>query len=226
MSDLFAPLTRFDLWQGDCLTEMKRIPTGSVDMICTDPPYGMDYQSNRRTASEQHRKIENDSDLSWIDEFVAESYRVAKNGTGHYFFCSFHKIDLFKQSIEKRFKLKNCLVWEKDNHSTGDLKGDFAPKIEFVLFAHKGRALIRGKRDPNIFKFARTRNELHPTQKPVDMMEYLISKFSDAGDVVLDPFMGSGTTGVACRNTGRSFIGIEKDPAYFRIASERVLCDT
>lgn len=104
----------------------------------------------------------------------------------------------------------------------GDLRGDFAPKVEFIIFAHKGRELIRGKRDPNIFKFSRTGNDLHPTQKPVDLCEYLIAKFSDPGDVVFDPFMGSGTTGVAAKNLNRSFIGIEMDEGYFKIACERI----
>ena len=104
----------------------------------------------------------------------------------------------------------------------GDLKGDFAPKVEFILFLHKGRRLINGKRDPNILKFARTGNVNHPTEKPVDLCEYLISKFSESGDVILDPFMGSGTTGVACINTGRDFLGIELDKEYFEIASNRI----
>ena len=104
----------------------------------------------------------------------------------------------------------------------GDLNGDFAPKTEFIIFFHKGRKLINGKRDPNVLGFKKTRNELHPTQKPVDMTEYMIGKFSDEGDVILDPFMGSGTTGVACKNTNRIFIGMELDETYFNIAKERI----
>ena len=68
----------------------------------------------------------------------------------------------------------------------------------------------------------RQKNKLHPTQKPVDMTEYMLSKFSDEGDVILDPFMGSGTTGVACVNTGRNFIGMELDEKYFKIAKDRI----
>ena len=208
------------LMQGDCLERMKEIPDCSVDMILTDPPYGMEFQSNYR--KERHDKIKNDSSLEWLDDFISESYRIAAPNTAHYFFCSFHNIDKFKQAIEKRFKVKNCLIWEKNNTSMGDLKGDFAPKVEFVIFAHKGRRLINGKRDPNIFKFKRTRNELHPTEKPVDMMEYLIEKFSDDGHIICDPFMGSGTTGVAAKNLSRKFIGIEMDENYFNIAKKRI----
>lgn len=199
---------------------MRDIPDGSVDMICTDPPYGMSFRSNYR--KERHNRIENDDHLDWLEDFVDECFRVAKNDSGHYFFCSFHKVDQFKIALESRFTVKNILIWEKNNTSMGDLTGDFASKYEMCIFVHKGRALIRGKRDPNIMKFSRTRNELHPTQKPVDMIEYLISKFSDKGDVVLDPFAGSGTTAIAALNTGRGYICIEKDPEYYKLATERV----
>ncbi len=207
----------------DCLVAMDRLIAEGVkvDAIITDPPYGMSFQSNYR--KEKHNEIANDSSLEWVDDFIDKCYELSNDNTAHYMFSSFHNIDIFKQSIERRFKLKNILVWEKNNTSMGDLKGDFAPKVEFVLFFHKGRRLINGKRDPNIFKFARTGNNLHPTEKPIDMMEYLISKFTDEGQVVLDPFMGSGTTGVACKNLGRDFIGIELDKTYFNIAKERIL---
>ena len=207
--------------KGDCLEVMKNILAGSLDLILTDPPYGMDFQSNYR--KEKYNKIKNDNNLDWLPDFVDECYRIAKKHTAHYIFCSYHNIDIFKQAFEKKFKIKNILVWEKNNTSMGDLKGDFAPKIEFILFIQKGRSLIRGKRDPNIFKFARTGNKLHPTEKPVDMFEYLISKFSDVGDLVFDPFAGSGTTGVACINTNRQFILIEKEDKYFQICKERCL---
>lgn len=208
------------LLNGDCLELMKDIPDESVDMILTDPPYGMNFQSGHR--KEKHKKIKNDNNLQWLEEFIDLSYKKLKDNGVLYCFCSYHKIDVFKSVIEKKFKFKNILVWEKNNTSMGDLKGDFAPKIEFVLFATKGRPLIRGKRDANIFKFNRTKNSLHPTQKPVDLLEYLIEKFSDENMMVLDPFMGSGSTGVACKNTNRDFIGIELDEEYFNIAKERI----
>ena len=209
-----------NLLNGDCFELLQDIPDESIDMVLTDPPYGMNFQSGHR--KNKYEKIMGDSNLDWLDDFVNEIYRVSKPNTAHYVFCSFHHIDKFKQAIEKKFKVKNILTWVKNNTSMGDLKGDFAPKTEFIIFFHKGRRLINGKRDPNVLEFKKTRNELHPTQKPVDMTEYLIGKFSDEGDVILDPFMGSGTTGVACLNTNRSFIGIELDDDYFNIAKERI----
>lgn len=213
-------MPEFKLMHGDCLERMKEIEHGSVDLVLTDPPYGMSFQSNYR--KKRYNGIINDDHLGWLDEFVDELYNACAFGSAQYVFCSFHNVDLFKQAFARKFKVKNLLVWEKNNTSMGDLKGDFAPKVEFVLLMHKGRAMIRGKRDPNIFRFNRTQNNLHPTQKPVDMCEYLVSKFSDAGQSVLDPFMGSGTTGVACMRTGRKFIGIEKDADYFEIAKQRI----
>lgn len=209
-----------NLLHGDCLELMKTIPDNSIDMVLTDPPYGMAFQSNYR--KEKYSKIKNDSSVEWLDEFSSEAYRVAADNTAHYVFCSYHHIDKFKFSLEKYFKIKNILVWEKNNTSMGDLKGDFAPKIEFIIFLQKGRKLINGKRDPNIFKFKRTGNKYHPTEKPVDLLEYLLSKFSSENDSVLDPFMGSGSTGVACKNLSRKFIGIEMDSNYFAIAKDRI----
>ena len=213
-------MTKINLLHGDCFELLQDIPDESVDMVLTDPPYGMNFQSGHRKS--KYEKIKGDSNLDWLDDFVNEIYRVSKPNTAHYVFCSFHHIDKFKQAIEKKFKVKNILTWVKNNTSMGDLKGDFAPKTEFIIFFHKGRKLINGKRDPNVLEFKKTRNELHPTQKPVDMTEYLIGKFSDEGDVILDLFMGSGTTGIACLNTNRRFIGMELDKDYFNISKERI----
>jgi len=209
------------LLPGDCLQLLDLIPNDSVDMVLTDPPYGMAYQSGYKTTA--HKPILQDVDrMDWLRPLAAGMHRCLAPNSAAYVFCSFHKIDLFKQTFEQFFKVKNLLVWEKNNTSMGDLKADFAPKAEFILLLHKGRPFIRGRRDPNIFKFKRTLNKRHPTEKPEDLCAYLISKFSDKGATILDPFMGSGTTGVACKNTGRDFIGMELDPDYFKIAKNRI----
>ena len=211
------------LINGDCLEEMDKMIENKVqvDSVIIDPPYGMKFKSNYR--KEKYQKIHNDNNLEdWLYEFVKKMDDITKNNTAHYVFCSYHHIDIFKQAFQERFTIKNILVWEKNNTSMGDLKGDFAPKVEFILFLHKGRRFINGKRTPNIFKFARTGNKLHPTQKPVDLMEHLIEKFTDEGDLILDAFMGSGTTGVAAKNLNRNFIGIELDKEYYNIAKDRI----
>ena len=212
------------LMQGDCLERMKEIPDGSVDMVLTDPPYGMDYQSNRRMVKQKFLKIEGDKDLSWTEKFIDECWRVMRVNTAIYFFCSWHNIGFFKDAIERRFKVKNVIVWVKNNHGSGDLKAGYAPKHEFVVYANKGRCLNRGKRIPDVMEFDKIPSGklVHPTEKNTSMLEVFVNQSSDSGAVVLDPFMGSGSTGVACVNTNRNFIGIELDPDYFEIAKQRI----
>jgi DNA modification methylase len=210
----------YTLVNGDSFDYIKSMKPASVDMICTDPPYGMDYQSGMR--KEKHAKIANDDNLDWLPEFINQCYRVAKPNTGHYFFCSWHKIDEFKKIIEKVFVLKNILIWDKGQPGMGDLKHDFAPQCEFIIFAQKGQRAINGKRTPNIMRYPRTQNALHPTQKPVPLIAHLITKFSSPGDIIFDPFMGSGTTGVAAKDTQRKFLGIEIGEEWFATSKTRI----
>lgn len=211
------------LLQGDCLELMKDLPNESIDMILCDPPYLMNYQSGRR--KDKFKKIDNDVDAyELIKETLKESYRVMKDNTSIYMFCSWHHVDFFKQAIEKEFKLKNIIVWNKNNHGAGDLKGAYAPKHEFVLYAHKGRSTFNEKRIPDVIDCAKVigNNTLHPTGKPIDLLELFIERNSKEKEVVLDMFMGSGTTGLACKNLNREFIGMELDEGYFNIAKERI----
>ncbi len=213
-------LNDIDLRCGDCLELMKDIPDGSIDLVLTDPPYGINFVSNHR--KRKYDAIKNDNVLTWIDDFVDELYRILKANTAVYCFCSWHNIDVFKTTFEKKFKIKNIIVWEKNNTSMGDLKGSYAPKHEFVIFAHKGRRILNGFRYADIIKAKRTGNKYHPTEKPIDLLEIFINESSNQGEVVFDPFMGSGSAGVACVNTGRKFIGMELDKQYFDIAANRI----
>lgn len=209
-----------ELIQGDCLELMKDIPDSSCDLIVTDPPYGINFQSHRRRI--EYEKIKNDTNLDWLDGFFRECGRVLKKNTAIYCFCSWHNIDVFKQAIEKHFKLKNIIVWVKNNHGSGDLKASYAPKYEFILYANKGRRTLCEKRYPDVLFANKTNNVYHPTEKPVDLLEQFIKNSVEESGIVLDPFMGSGSTGVACVNAGRNFIGIELDKQYFDIAVQRI----
>jgi len=208
------------IYNGDCLELMKKIPNESIDMILTDPPYGIGFRSGHR--KNKYDTIKNDDNLDWLDGFVDETYRVAKNNTAHYIFCSFHNIDVFKTAFQKKFIVKNILVWVKNNTTAGDLKGNFASRTEFILFLQKGKRYINGKRSDNVLKYKRTNNKLHPTEKPVPLLKHLIEKFSNTNDIVLDPFAGSGSTLVAAKEMNRRFIGIEIDKKYFETAKNRL----
>ena len=215
------------LYNGDCLKVMDElIEQGiKVDAIITDPPYGMGY--SRHIAKPKYNKLINDSNLLWIDDCIDKAYLLANNNAYVFMFCSWHNIDIFKTSFERKFHLKNILIWDKGGNGMGDLKTNFGNINEFILFGVKQinklkQKPLNGKRECNMLKFSRSGNKFHPTEKPLDLMEYLINKTTKENDWVLDMFMGSGATGVACKNTNRNFIGIELDKNYYEIAKKRI----
>jgi site-specific DNA-methyltransferase (adenine-specific) len=117
--------------------------------------------------------------------------------------------------------VKTPIVWDKGNHTAGDLVGDYGCQVELILFAHKGRHVLREGRPANLWRVPRDPAGGHPTPKPVSLMARCIIHSTDRGDIVLDPFMGSGSTGVAAVENARHFIGIEIEPKYYDIARRR-----
>ena len=111
------------------------------------------------------------------------------------------------------------VVWDKKNFGMGS---NYRNQHELILYAEKGKTKFPSHSTGNVIEFARVVNENHPTEKPVGLIEKIIEASTTESDVVFDPFMGSGTTGVACMNLGRKFIGIEIEPKYFEIACERI----
>lgn len=213
------------IYNEDCIGGMRKLPNRCVDLIVTDPPYLMNYRSNRRTATEKFRHIANDVDAhGLITDYIAECHRVLKEDTAIYMFCSWHHIDFFKIEFEKYFKLKNLLVWNKNVHGTGDLKGSYGPKHELILFGHKGRSLLRAKRLPDVIDCAKVTPArlTHPTEKPVDLLKTFVLNSSDPGAIVLDGFAGTGSLPQACAETGRNFIAFELDEEYADKAALRL----
>lgn len=185
----------------------------------------MNYKSNRRIKQDKFDYIMNDiNSEEMIIKYIEECFRILKDNTAIYLFCSWHHIDFFKQEFEKYFKLKNLIVWNKNNHGSGDLKGAYAPKHELILYGHKGRSLFREKRIPDVIDFPKVPSKqlLHPTEKPVGLLELFIKNSSDKDNIIFDGFMGSASTVIACLNTGRQYIGFELDNKYYNIANERV----
>lgn len=204
----------------DCLEFMKQVPDNYFDLVLTDPPFGMSFQSGRR--EEQHKKIANDDNLDWLPEFAKELYRITKENAHLYLFCSHHFVEVFKIEIQKYRRVKNILIWEKNNVGMGDLEGDYAPKYEMILFCSNGERKLNDGRSPNIIKATKTQNDLHPTQKPLDLIEFLAKKSMQKNDKVFDPFMGSGTTAIACKSLGLEWCGCELEPYYVEIANKRL----
>ena len=196
----------------DWKTAVKKLPDHCIELVVTDPPYGMNFQSNHR--KEKHKKIEGDVSLEWVGSWVAELKRLCKAEAHLYVFCSWHNVDVFKRELGALFNVKNILIWEKNNIGMGDLEGDYAPKYEMCIFCSNGVKKLNGGRDANILKARRTQNENHPTEKPVNLIQYLIEKSSKKGDIVLDTFAGSFSTARAAKATHRHFLCFEIEPEY------------
>lgn len=193
----------------------------AVDLVVTDPPYGIAYVTERRYVSDAPAMLKND-DVAPIDT-VAPMIRLLKD-TGAIYLCTrFDVAEPWRTAIsDAGGTLKTAIVWDKTNHTAGDLDGDYGAQTELVLFAHKGRHKLRDGRDVNLWRIPRPVFGTHPTPKPVDLMGRAVRNSSDRGATVLDPFMGEGPTGVACVKLGRKFIGIEIEPKYFDIACRRI----
>jgi len=194
---------------------IKQVLDKSIDLVVTDPPYGMNFQSNSRKV--KHKKIQNDDNLDWLNSWVVELKRVCKDEAHLYIFCSWHNIDVFKQTLGAYFNVKNILVWEKNNHGSGDLLGDYAPKYELIIFCSNGSKKLNGGRSSNVIKCAKMNTDNHPTEKPTNLLRHLIEKSTNKGDLVLDTFAGSFSTARACKEIGRDFICFEVEPEYCKI---------
>lgn len=210
--------------QGDCLEELKKLGSNSIDAVVTDPPYGIDYQSARRTDKSKWKpKIAGDkSPYIW---FIRDAFRVLKDGGVLLCFTRYDTESDFRWAMKLAgFTVKAQVIWDKKIHGMGDLKGDFAPQHENIIFATKGRFIFPNKRPHSIITIQRVVAEklTHPNEKPVELMEELIKSVTKEGNIVLDPFAGSGSTGIACQNLNRDFILIELEPQYVEIIKTRL----
>jgi site-specific DNA-methyltransferase (adenine-specific) len=214
------------IYNEDCLEGMKRITDKTIDLIVTDPPYLIDYKTNYRK-DKTHRfnnSILNDNNPNLIKEYIKECYRIMKDNSAMYIFCSFDKVDFFKQELEKYFKVKNMIIWVKNNWTAGDLKAQFGKQYEIVFLVNKGRKIFNGVRLTDVWNFKRVagKKQLHQNEKPIELITQAIQKHSNENDIVFDGFIGSGTTAIACMNTNRNFIGFELDKEYYEIANKRI----
>ena len=215
-----------NLWNGDCIEFMKGLKDNSVDCVITDPPYLIDYKTNYRKDKNHDfcSVIKNDNNPELISSVVKELYRIMKDNTAGYMFCNCDKIDFFKMEIEKYFKIKNIIIWVKNNWTAGDLKAQFGKQYEMIILFNKGRKCFNGKRLTDVWPFDRIsgKKQLHQNEKPIKLMSYLIKLITPKGGIVLDPFSGSGSTLLAAKDLNRNFIGIELSSEYCEIARKRL----
>ncbi len=191
------------LYLGDCRAILPTL--GQIDAVVTDPPFGMSFQSSHRTAA--HRPIAGDGDeslLRWACGIPVIHSR--------YVFCRWDNIT----SVPRP---KSLVTWVKNNWSMGDLEHEHARQTEVAAFYPGPAHHFPDGRPSDVIEAPRTGNLHHPTEKPVALMWRFVKWTSGR---VLDPFMGSGTTGVACAQLGRTFVGVELDPEYFETACRRI----
>ena len=215
------------LYNDDCLNVLKDIEDNSIDLVVTDPPYEVitggrnggvkGKPSGILTENKQLMKSIPKADL-WL----SECFRVMKDGTHIYIMTNTLNLTNYLNIINSvGFKLHNLLVWNKNNTTPNRW---YMKNCEYVIFARKGFAKsINNPSSQTVHNFDNIiGNKKHPTEKPVDLMKLYVENSSQVGDTVLDPFMGSGSTGVACKELGRNFIGVELDKHYFDIATKRI----
>jgi site-specific DNA-methyltransferase (adenine-specific) len=193
------------LYLGDCLEILPTLP--KVDAVITDPPYGIAFESHGQRFKGAE-PIHGDE-----DDTSAVAVALLTEGTTAMFFSPYRPLPIDWRSV---------LVWNKGAHVGGGGDPETCWKRDFELIGVRGNRPLNGKRDSAVRYVPGLMANQHTAQKPVEIMEYLIGKLTNDMEVVLDPFMGSGTTGVACMNLGRKFIGIEIEAKYFDIACERI----
>lgn len=220
-------LNDIDLRHGDCLELMKDIPDGSIDLIVTDPPY-RGISGGRAGKKNQPSGIlkQNDGKLFSCNEIKPEAwfpelFRVLKPGCHCYVMTNtINLANYLNLAKQFEFELHNLLVWQKNTATPNKW---YMKNAEYCLLLRKGRQrFINNMGSKTVHCFKNVRRKKHPTEKPVDLMKFYVENSSKPGELVLDPFMGSGSTGVACVNTGRRFIGMELDKQYFDIAQKRI----
>lgn len=202
---------------------MRSIGPDAVQVIVADPPYGIAYHSNHYVGKNPHAPVARDWNFK-IAPFLSAAGTALRDGGALYLFTRWDVYPLWAAAVRPPLSLKNCIVWKKDNWSAGDLAGDFGNQYEMLMMIVKGRHQRRGHRWSNVWDFPRVpaKTMLMPTQKPVALVQRVIEASSDAGDLVVDPFCGSGTTGEAALSCGRRVILGDIDPAMVRIACARL----
>lgn len=218
----------FKIYNGDCLDIMPLL--GGVDMILTDPPYGIDFQSAWPTEGRKKEKIENDKLEDWllILPTMLERFKDSLNEGGVCCCCGggggTPSLAYLWIEAGKIFDVENVLIWDKGFVGMG---WRYRFQWEAVLVATKGERKVwnGGTNQSNILNYQKVipQNGQHPTVKPVSLMKKLITDNSNVGDLILDPFAGSGTTLLACKETDRRGIAIELNEKYCRLAKTRLM---
>lgn len=215
------------LIQGDCLEELKKIETNSIDSIITDPPFAFAGGLSNGFAS----RVDSQFFVHWLSDIFIELHRCSKPESAWFLWSDWRSLNAYELALQKsseyydQRKISQVIIHDREMVGMGS---PFRNQLDYI-------ALIRGKKtkfcsekipknQPNIIRsyWYYGKHPNHPAEKCPDVTKKLIDFITPDNGTILDPFMGSGTTGVAAKNLNRKFIGIEKDPDYFKIAQDRI----
>ena len=230
------------LYRGDCLEVLAGLPTASVDAVITDPPYSSGgFTRSDRTAATGNKYVQTQTLVErpdfagdsrsqrgwqyWCALWLSECFRIVKPSGYALTFTDWRQLPCAADALEAGgFVWRGLIAWDKGRGARAAHPGFFRQQCEFVVWGTSGvtkPAQHGGPFDGCIYETVKQIDKFHQTGKPTPVMEKLIA-IVPPGATVLDPFMGSGTTGVACANSDRRFIGVEVNPDYFDIACKRI----
>ena len=205
----------YQVINGDCLSGLKNMDTGIFDLVISDPPY-MEYHTSHRKDKESKLS----QPIIYQDQreqvlTINECKRVLKMDRAFFLFTNWQNI-WWMQQPNQTF-LRNMIIWDKGNWSAGDLTGSFGNQYEVILLGSKGNWKYRGKRESDIWSDIPRMgtNRVHPTEKPIDLYKKIIENSTDEGDLILDPYGGSGSSCIAALELNRSIICYELDKDYY-----------
>lgn len=222
----------------DCLEYMKTLPDNCIDLILTDPPYNIAQYSTGNIALPGREALNNDI-AAWDNvpldpkDLLDDFKRILKPDGNIFAFTSYNLIGKWHQVFDSEFDTFQFFIWHKTNPAPKIYKNGFLNSCEMIICLwNKGHKWNFTKQNEmhNFFESPicmppeRLKNPKHPAQKPVRLLSHLIRIASNPGDMVFDPFMGVGSTGVAAKECGRHFIGCEIDPSYYEAACRRMGC--
>ena len=200
------------IYNEDCLERMKRLPDESIDLVITDPPYGTKTNSRKSFMVGEFSNV--------MPLVLPELYRLLKSDGAFYCFTSWTVMSDWLLRYQQYFKLQNIIVWNKEKHSGCYSSQSWQFTWEGIFFGIKGKRPIYDYM-PDVIN-SNEKGRRRGMQKPVDIIEKLLKASSQKGDLILDPFMGSGTTAVACKRLNRRYIGFEISKEYCKIAEARL----
>lgn len=207
------------VYNADCLEGMKRIPDNHVNITLTDIPYGV---VNRKSNGLRNLNKEEADDFNIdMDELLREIYRVTEGQI--IIFCGKEQFsEIYKFFADKKGTTRS-IIWQKTNPSPMNGQYVYLSGVEHaVWFKPRGRKVFNAHCKNTVFTYSNGSRKIHPTQKNLDLFKELIIDNSSEGEIVFDPFMGSGTTAVAAINTGRNYLGFELDEEYHKLSEQRI----